>query len=327
MLRWCVLVCVLITLTTVLQGCESSGSSLKNVDVVYRFDNVRKSADVDEWAELRGVLAKHSTRMSSSVDAVRSTGPVEVRAYKAVVNVPNVRALDAIQADLERLGSARRVKGGDRIQFTLTNLTADYRSNILTAGVESIVGGYASPGYQVLVHPFEGAPPLRTQAGTDGRWTQKLTTLPQTRWVYAVVRDPSGKLPDKHYRVNISTQQQESIEPKEYARLFPPGTSAQNATSVAASKSGQSSSGQSSSAQTRPAARSPSTRASATPEPSVVTGGDDSDLVRARSAEDERVRLQREREEESRRKRRELEERIDQRLRDAERREKQGRRS
>jgi hypothetical protein len=304
--------CLALVFLATLVGCESSGSSLKNVDVVYRFDNVRKSAEVDEWAEVRSVLAKHSTRISSSVDAVRSNGPVEVRAYKAIVNVPNVRAIDAIQSDLEKLAGSRSAKSSDRIQFTLTSLTADYRSNILTAGIESIVGGYASPGYHVLVHPFEGAPPLRSKAGADGRWTQKLTALPQTRWVYAAVRDPAGKLPDKHYRINISTQQQEAIDPKEYARIFPPEVRSPSAAFAQAP--------------TSPASAtlgSPRTTPSVSPaiEPGGVSIGDDSDAVRARSAEDERIRLKREREEESRRKIRELEERIDQRLRDAERRE------
>lgn len=298
----CVCAAILVAaMAASLGGCESSGSSLKNIDVVYRFDNVRKSGEFDEWPEVRSVLAKHSSKVSSSVDAVRAAGPVEVRAYKAVVNVPNVRAIDAIQADLEALASKRRV-GGDRIQFTLANLTAEYRSNILTAGIESTVAGYASPGYSVLVHPFEGAAPLSTRAGTDGRWSLRLSTLPQTRWVYAAVKDPAGKLPDKHYRINISTQQQEAMDSKEYARLFPPG---QPGTPIAA------------------APRAPAVPPS---EPrQMAAASEELDPVRARSAEDERVRLQRQREEESIRKRRELEERIDQRLREAERRERQGR--
>lgn len=275
-----------------LPACQSSTSSLKNVDVVYRFDNVRKTESFDEWNEVRAVLAKHANTVTSSVDGVRSPGGAgrpEVRSYKAVVNVPTIAAVDRIQADLEQLSSKR--VAGDRIHFALANLQADYRSNILTAGVESIVGGYATPGYTVLVHPFEGAPPARTKAGSDGRWTQRLSTLPQTRWVYASVQDPARKLPDKFYRINISTQQQESIDASEYARLFPAAGSPPARSAVASAKHASSS------------------------EPAY---DDDSDMVRARSAEDERVRLMREREEESRRKHRELNERIDRQLEAAE---------
>lgn len=284
-------------------GCESSGSAIRNVDVIYRFDNVRKSAALDEWPEVRAILAKHSSAVNASVDVVRSAGPVEVRAYKAIVNVPNVRAIDDIQRDLEQL-AARRV-GADRIHFTLTTLSADYRSNILTAGSQTTVSGYASPGYGVRVYPFEGAAPLTTVAGSDGRWTQSLSMLPQTRWVYASVHDPKKALPDSFYRINVSTQQQEMVDAATFSRLFPagvvPAKMPPGVVNVAAA---------------------PPARPIAAANNELPT---DSELVKARSAEDERVRLMREREAEGRRKRRELEERIDQRLRDAAARERAGR--
>lgn len=199
------------------------------------------------------------------------------------------------------------------MQFTLASLQADYRSNILTAGVQSTVGGYATPGYTVLVYPFEGSAALPTVAGTDGRWSQRLTTLPQTRWVYAGVQDPKRRLPDKFYRINISTQQQEVMEAAEFARIFPPPQpgKAPIPANLPAAASGGGGGG---------VGRGGGE--AATP---INLVSDDSDAVKARAAEDDRVRLKREREEEGRRKRRELEERIDQRLRDAERRERTGR--
>lgn len=206
----------------VLGGCASGGSSLKDIDVVYRFDNVRKTPELDEWAEIRSVLARHATRVSPTVEEQRVAGPVEVRAYKAVARVESVRTLELIQADLEQL--AKKKFKGERVQFALANLQADYRSNLLTAGVEVSVGGIADRGAIVRVYPWEGARPIETRAGSDGAWRVPLKVVPETRWVYASSADAAGKLPTRYSRIDVSSQRQEQVDEADFVKMFPPGS-------------------------------------------------------------------------------------------------------
>ncbi len=217
----------------VLGGCES-GSTIRDIDVVYRFDNVRAGLGASapaggsattprvrgEWDEIRDVLARHANTVRSRQTGEREGGGLTVRSYEAVANVPSVRTLEAIQADLEALAQRRR-SGTGPMRFMLTRLEADYRSNVIAAGVQATISGLATPGFDVLVYAAPGSEPRRTRASRDGTWAVTLGVVPETRWVYAAAVDRDGKLPPAYSRINVSSRAQEVVEESDWKRMFP----------------------------------------------------------------------------------------------------------
>jgi hypothetical protein len=203
----------------VLTGCESQ-SSLRNVDVMYTFDNVRKSDQVDDWAEIRAVLSQHANAIKPESRSVAQSAGTEIRQYRAVVNVPNLRAVDQIQRGLEELST--RSGSGRRPAFSLARLDAGYASNAITGGTQTTVSGFVTPGYSVLVYPFEGGEPTRVVASSGGKWTATLLAVPQSGWVYAEAVDPAGRIPTTYFRVNVSTQQQQIVGREEFEKLCVP---------------------------------------------------------------------------------------------------------
>ncbi len=215
-------------LTGLLCGCESTGSAKRNLQVTYRFENLRKSPTTDEWAAVKAVLDRRSVR---SVDArptnSRTIGNLQLFTYEARVVLPSVRDLEQVQIDLEALarGSARPGPGG-RVEVFLTQLQADYRTNFVAATTTTSVSGVAPRGHRVRVMAGAGLPAIETRVNSSGVWRAELPVVPPDGWVYGVSEDPEGVVPSRFFRLNVSTKAQERVDEAEFRRLFPADGSA-----------------------------------------------------------------------------------------------------
>ena len=93
----------------VFPGCSASGPAKRNIDVVYRFENLRtptSAADArsgggpDEWSPVKGVLDRASAKpVKVNRFGVRTLGNIEVANYEARCVLPSLVEFSTVQAD------------------------------------------------------------------------------------------------------------------------------------------------------------------------------------------------------------------------------------
>lgn len=214
-----------------LGGCADSGPARRNIDAVYRFENLRTPATgasvggapvQDEWAPIRTILARASSKPPTVTrTAIRPLGNVEVANYEAKCLLPSLMEFSKVESDLEALGQADR-PGRERIEAYLSQIVATYKSNFVLATVSVSVSGAGVAGHRVSVYGVPGQPPVTTTINPGGTWSARLAVVPEAKWVYGASEDPSGVVPARFFRLNVTTRVQERVEEKEFRQMFPP---------------------------------------------------------------------------------------------------------
>lgn len=205
----------------VLSACSSGNSSLSDVPVSYRFENVRTDAKSDELIAIKGILEEHASKpVEVNTGTARTVDGVQIRTITARIVVPSLAAIDAIQADLEEYIADSDPT--DRPEWSLVDLNVAYRSNVVAAAVSAMISGFATAGYGVKIYTMPDQPPVSTKAAKNGLWTAKITTMPESGWVYGVATDPTGRDKPAYFRVNTTTKRQERVDPSDFESMFPP---------------------------------------------------------------------------------------------------------
>ncbi len=221
---------VVALLAAVLGGCSHDGPSRTNIDVVYRFENLRTpvldakvkapaAGGTDEWSPVRRIL-EDACGKSVQVNryAIRSLGTMEVATYEAKCVLPTFDTFNKIESELEALGSPG---GKGRVETYLCQMSATYKSNFVQATVNVTVSGASVGGNRVRVYGIPGDPPAETVVGSGGIWTVRLPVVPDTKWVYGLSEDPGNRIPTRYFRINVTTRQQERVEEQEFLKMFP----------------------------------------------------------------------------------------------------------
>lgn len=219
-----------------LGGCSDSGPAKRNIDAVYRFENLRTPTPAaggknllggpDEWSPVKSILDRASAKpVTVNRFAVRTLGNVEIASYEAKCVLPTLAAFSKVQTEIEALGAADR-PGRDRIETYLGGISATYKSNFVLATVNVAVSGAGVTGHRVRIYGMPGDTPVETTIGSGGTWSARLSVVPETKWVYGLSEDPAGKVPTRYFRVNVTTRAQERVEEAEFKKLFPPGAGA-----------------------------------------------------------------------------------------------------
>lgn len=219
-----------------LGGCSDSGPAKRNIDAVYRFENLRTPTPgagdksilggPDEWSPVKSILDRASAKpVVVNRFAVRTLGNVEIANYEARCVLPTLAEFSRVQTDIESLGAADR-PGRDRIETYLSGISATYKSNFVLATVNVGVSGAGVNGHRVRIYGAPGDAPVETTVGSSGIWTARLSVVPETKWVYGLSEDPAGKVPTRYFRVNVTTRAQERVEEAAFKKLFPPGAAA-----------------------------------------------------------------------------------------------------
>ena len=225
-----------------LGGCSDSGPVKRNIEAVYRFENLRTptagsgeksvSGGPDEWSPVKGILDRASAKpVTVNRFAVRTLGNVEIANYEAKCVLPTLAEFSKVQADLEALGEADR-PGRDRIETFLSGVSATYKSNFVLATVNVGVSGASVTGHRVRIYGMPGDAPVETTVGSSGIWSVRLSVVPETKWVYGLSEDPAGRVPTWYFRVHVTTRAQERVEEPEFRKVLPPGVSAPAAKGV-----------------------------------------------------------------------------------------------
>ncbi len=222
-----VLVVLAATLGMGVGGCSDSGPTRANIDAVYRFENLRtplrdakgSSTGPDEWSPVLKVLEDacgKSVKVYRS--GVRSLGTMEVATYEARCTLPKFETLTTIESELEALGVAG---GRDRVETYLCQVNSTYKSNFVQAAVNMTISGVSVSGNRIRIYGAPGEPPAETTAGYGGVWTVRLSVVPETKFVYGLSEDPTGKIPTRYFRMNVATRQQDRMEEAEFLKMFP----------------------------------------------------------------------------------------------------------
>ena len=207
---------ILVALT--LAACSAGTPGIRNIGVEYRFENVRQAPGTDEWATIKGVLSRSVKVVNGEVVRERSVGDAMIRTYRARVVLPDLAAFEAIHADLEAL-RATRTSGG-RLDYRFDGITAAYRSSFVTAGVSTVISGVTVEGNSVRVFTRPKGEATRATVMRNGIWSARLEGAPEDRWVYGVSEHPSGSLPPRFFRVNVSTLKTDGLDASEFTTWY-----------------------------------------------------------------------------------------------------------
>jgi hypothetical protein len=220
-------------------GCADSLPARRNIEVVYRFENLRKqtasgAGAMDEWSAVKSILDGVSSRpVVVSRFGVRTLGTLEIADYEAKCLLPSLAEFGKVQADLEALGSGDHGGRRERVETFLNQVSATYKSNFVAATVNVGLSGAGVAGHRLRIYGMPGNPPVETTVGSSGIWVVRLEVVPQTQWVYGMSEDPAGRIPTRYFRMNVSTKQQERVEEAAFVKMFPPITPGQAPTSKA----------------------------------------------------------------------------------------------
>jgi hypothetical protein len=271
---------LLLALLTLLPACGSSTPVRRNVEVIYRFENLRRPADAkstarDEWLPIRAILDRAAAKpIQVTKSGVRTYGNLEVANFEARCTLPTTDVFQSVQAEIEALNVPDR---RDRVETTLSSLAALYKSNFILAAATVTVTGASVAGHHIRLYPGPGMPAVDTNADSSGLWTAPIAVVPDTQWVYGFTEDPQARVPTKYFRINLATRAQEPVDEGEFLRLFPPNAPAAPSSSKPPSASNSKSTGD------------------------QLRNADAERLRKQREAEDAAVRKRRESEEQSRR--------------------------
>src|SRR5690606_34678777 len=89
------------------------------VEVVYRFDNVKRTPTVNEWDSIRRILYLHAKGSVNITDAnLRRYDLTDLRDYTARFTVPDASHIAKINEEIDALADEK--VGGERLRFAMT---------------------------------------------------------------------------------------------------------------------------------------------------------------------------------------------------------------
>ena len=213
---------IALCIAAALAGCRTGAPSVvEDAHVVYRFENVRRIGDFDEWPHVLDVLTAHAVPGDPPVKVEpseeRVAGAIHVKDYRAELTVKRLSDVDVINADLDRLSQQRF--GRETIEFKRIDATTElrYRSNYVVAAIGIEVSGFTDPGATLTVVLHDGTE-SNIEVAADGSWKAKFQIAPNHRHVYGWSADKAGGV-KKYFRIDVFTQEQEAIAPAEFARM------------------------------------------------------------------------------------------------------------
>jgi hypothetical protein len=205
-----------------LGGCRSATSSVvEDAHLVYRFENVRRIGEFDEWPHILEVLTSHAAPGNPPVKVEpseeRAAGAIHLKDYRAELTVARLSDVDLINADLERLSQQRF--GHETIDFKRLDATTElrYRSNYVVAQIGIEISGFTDPGAALTVLLHDGTE-HDVEVAADGSWKEKFQIAPNHRYVYGYSTEKAGGM-RKYFRIDVFTQEQEPIAPADFARM------------------------------------------------------------------------------------------------------------
>lgn len=206
---------VLVSCNTVQETISPSPRVARPVEVVYRFENVRRLSGVDEWSLIRRILESHAKgSVSGTPSNERRYESAEIRDYEARFVLTDFADLQKIQDELDDL--SKQTINGQKVRFAMMRAEVGYRSQSAANTQDTILRGVTHPA--ALVRLFLSASEsVDTNANQYGAWAKSVKVKPSTQWVYGYseggVGAPAAR---KYFRIDVFKSLEEPITEQQF---------------------------------------------------------------------------------------------------------------
>lgn len=187
------------------------------VEVVYKFENVKRTPTLNEWDSIRRVLYLHAKGSVTISDTnQRRYDQTDLRDYMARLTLPDLTHVGKLNDDIDAL--AGKEIAGERVRFAMTRAELTFvGDNNITTPHSTILRGVTVPGGTVRI--FGSGAPAEANADQYGAWAKYVSVAPGVQDVYGYVESSSdaGRAPGRRYfRMNVFTMKQDSITEREF---------------------------------------------------------------------------------------------------------------
>lgn len=204
-------------------GCQSVERTItgkprveRPVEVVYKFENVKKTPSMNEWDSVRRILYLHAKGSVNISDTnLRRYDQTDLRDYMARFTIPDASHIASINEEIDAL--AGKEVAGERLRFVMTSAELTFMADNISTPHDTILRGVTAPG--AVVRIFSGAAPVEAQADQYGAWAKYVSVSPGQEDVYgyAEILTEAGKPPSRRFfRMNVFTMKQDGITEKEF---------------------------------------------------------------------------------------------------------------
>ena len=204
-------------------GCQSVERTISGkprierpVEVVYKFENVKRTAAMNEWDSVRRILYLHAKGSVNITETnLRRYDQTDLRDYMARFTVPDSSHIAAINQEIDALDG--KEIAGERLRFVMNRAEVTFVGDNVSTPHDTILRGVTIPGATVRI--FSGPTPVEAQADQYGAWAKYVSVSPGQEEVYGYAESltESGRLPHRRFfRMNIFTMKQDIITEKEF---------------------------------------------------------------------------------------------------------------
>lgn len=204
-------------------GCQSVERTISGkprierpVEVVYKFENVKRTPALNEWDSIRRVLYLHAKGSVNVTDTnQRRYAQTDLRDYMARFTVPDASHIAKINEEIDEL--AAKEVAGEKLKFVMTRAEVTFEGANASGSHDAIVRGVTTPG--ATVHLYGVGTPVEAQADQYGAWAKYVSVGPGQDEVYGYSETitEAGRQPTKKYfRLNVFSMEQTTITEKQF---------------------------------------------------------------------------------------------------------------
>ncbi len=192
------------------------------VEVVYKFDNVKRTPTVNEWDSIRRILYVHAKGSVAITDSnARRYDQTDLRDYIARFTIPDASHITKINEEVDALAGEK--VAGERLRFAMTKAEVTFAGDNLATANDVILRGVTLPAATVKLYPRSGM--VEAQTDQYGAWAKRVSVAAGEDHVYGYAEGlaTGGRpSPRKYFKINVFTMAQEVITEKQFnARAMP----------------------------------------------------------------------------------------------------------
>jgi hypothetical protein len=214
---------LLLSLGVLGMGCQTVERTItgkprveRPVEVVYRFDNVKRTPAVNEWDSIRRILYLHAKGSVSVSDAnQRRYDQTDLRDYTARFTIPDASHIAKLNEEIDALDG--KEVGGERLRFAMTRAEIGFSGDNLSTPQDAILRGVTLPAASLRLFPKSGM--VETQTDQYGAWAKRVSVASGEDYVYGYAEGTpvAGRNASrKHFRINVFTMEHETITEPEF---------------------------------------------------------------------------------------------------------------
>ncbi len=165
-----------------ISGCNSVERTItgkprveRPVEVVYKFDNVKRTPTLNEWDSIRHILYLHAQGSVSVSDSnARRYDRTDLRDYVARFTIADASHIAKLNEEIDALAGEK--VAGEKVRFAMTRAEVTFAGDNLGAAMDSILRGVTLPAANVKLFPRSGM--VETPSDQYGAWAKRVSVAP-----------------------------------------------------------------------------------------------------------------------------------------------------